>query len=197
MPASWALLSARHGLAPISLSCLGRRLPAPPPSPAELAEQHRQAQLRPALAPKQGTSATQEPYSVTVAPAVLSPSARQGFFARMPIAIKLTPPKGWNAAIYMVALQTKDAQGEWLAYTTMSVVASQAQSQVGYTGFGAGAAANLQSAPGWWRIAAQVAAPKQSGWSDWTEFMVWQSPVSTTVQKLGLPPLAKPPALAR
>ena len=54
---------------------------------------------------------------------------------------------------------------------------ADAQSVNGYTGFGAGGngptkSPALLTAPGAWRLAAQVATPTQWAWSDWVEVTV-------------------------
>jgi hypothetical protein len=59
-----------------------------------------------------------------------------------------------------------------VSHATLPVGAAQAESATGYTGFGAGAPPTFLSAPGVWRLSAQVTAPQQSGWSDWVEFVV-------------------------
>lgn len=115
--------------------------------------------------------------SFVFVPKVLSPTAGQRFYAQTPIAIKLAPPQGWSVNSYMVSIQKRNAKGGWDLQTNIPVSAAEAQSAQGYTGFGAGGNGPMKSAafltgPGTWRLAAQVSAPRQSGWSNPVEFQV-------------------------
>lgn len=118
------------------------------------------------------------PLPVLMSPTVQSPTAGQRFLNQTPIPIKLAPPKSWNVSGYMVNLQRKNNSNQWIAHGAFPVGAVQAHSAGGYTGFGAGAPPTFLSAPGAWRINAQVSSPKQSGWSDWVEFDVMAPPAS-------------------
>ena len=80
---------------------------------------------------------------------------------------------------YMVRLERKDSNGQWLPHATLPVGAAQAESATGYTGFGAGAPPAFLSIPGAWRLSAQVTTPQPSGWSDWVEFAVMAPPSSS------------------
>ncbi len=131
------------------------------------------------------------PYVQQIAPAILSPAKGQGFFAQSALPIRLAPPQGLNATSYLVAVQRRDAQGNWLLQTNLPIAAAVAQSAQGYSGFGAGGTGTSKSlalltAPGAWRLNAQVAAPNQSGWSDWVEFTVMSPPTSTNALKPGV-----------
>ena len=115
-------------------------------------------------------------------PTVLLPTRSQRFFAQSPVPIKLAPPQGWKATSYMISIQRSDNRGNWVAYgNPIPVSAADAQSAGGYTGFGAGGNGPtkypvLLTAPGYWRLNAQVSAPNQSAWSDWVEFTVTAPP---------------------
>jgi hypothetical protein len=132
----------------------------------------RKAQLAVKVAPVSGSTVTQNSLFFPLIPSVLAPTARQLFVSQTPIAIKIAPPKGWNVANYVVNIQTKNANGVWVAHATIPVSAAQAQSAAGYTGFGAGAPPAFLSVPGSWRLNAQASYPKQSGPSEWVEFSV-------------------------
>lgn len=132
-----------------------------------VAAQRREQQLLQGAAKSPGSS-----YSASLSPTVLAPTAGMVFIERTPMPIKLAPPKGWSVIGYMVNIETKDANGKWVAHATIPVGAAQAHSAAGYTGFGAGAPPAFLSVPGKWRLAAQVSYPKQSGWSNWTEFSI-------------------------
>ena len=126
-----------------------------------------------------------------VFPTILLPTLGQGFLNQTAVPIKLSPPQGMvetqvgldgkplnTGRLYMVRLQRKDAAGNWVPHATFPVGAPQAESATGYTGFGAGAPPTFLSAPGAWRLSAQMSSPTQTGWSDWVEFVV-MPPVTT------------------
>jgi hypothetical protein len=133
----------------------------------------------------------------TLHPNVRAPTAGQRFSAQSAVPIVLAPPQGWNVTSYTVNIQRREANGNWVLQTTLPVGAADAHSATGYTGFGAGGGTGpskypaLLTSQGSWRLNAQVSAPNQTGWSDWVEFTVWQSPVSTTVTKQAPPSLAR------
>lgn len=141
----------------------------------------------------------QAPFSASLSPVVVAPSAGQRFFSQIPIPIKLAPPAPWadtqidihtgapvktakSVTAYMVRLERKDPNGNWVAHATIPVGAAQAESPAGYTGFGAGAPPAFLSVPGGWRLSAQVTAPQQSGWSDWIEFVVMTPSTNKALQ---------------
>ena len=115
-------------------------------------------------------------------PSVVAPSKGQRFFAQSVVPIKLAPPQGWIANSYVITIQRKDNRGNWVFNSNpIPVSAAEAQSATGYTGFGAGGngaakSPALLTAPGYWRLNAQVSAPRQSNWSDWAEFTVTAPP---------------------
>lgn len=142
------------------------------------------------------------PHAASVVPVVLAPTPGQRFLNQTPVPIKLGPPAQWaetqidittgapiktarSVTGYLVRLERKDANGNWMPHTTLPVGAAQAESAAGYVGFGAGAPPAGITTPGTWRLSAQVSAPRQSGWSDWVEFVV-MAPVTapnSTVQR--------------
>lgn len=132
---------------------------------------------------------TAAPYRMSLSPIITAPGAGQRFFSQSPISIKLAPPQPWadtqidintgapiktakSVTGYMVKLERKDSNGQWLPHAMLPVGAAQAESAMGYVGFGAGAPPAFLSIPGTWRLSAQVTTPQQSGWSDWVEFGV-------------------------
>ncbi len=145
-------------------------------------------------------SATQTlaPYRMSLSPIITAPTARQRFFSQSPISIRLAPPQPWadtevrldgtpvktakSVTGYMVRLERKDSNGQWVPHATLPVGAAQAESATGYTGFGAGAPPAFLSMPGAWRLSAQVTTPQQSGWSDWVEFGVMAPPTNKILQ---------------
>lgn len=155
------------------------------------------AALAKAQVGKRLRSATQTltPYRLSLSPIIMAPTAGQRFFNQSPISIRLAPPQPWadtevrldgtpvktakSVTGYMVRLERKDSNGQWLPHATLPVGAAQAESATGYTGFGAGAPPAFLSIPGAWRLSAQVTTPQQSGWSDWVEFAVMAPPSSS------------------
>lgn len=117
------------------------------------------------------------------APTIETPATGQGFLNGLPVPIKLAPPAGLAATSYMVALQRKDLHGQWVDHGAISIGAAQAQSPTGYIGFGAGAPPTFLSAPGAWRLRVQVASPKPSAWSNWTEFTVLTPPSENSIEQ--------------
>ena len=148
------------------------------------------AQTRPAILLSAkvtaGSRANTPTYVQQLTPSILAPTKGQGFFAQSALPIRLAPPQGLNATSYLVAVQRRDPQGNWILQTNLPIAAAVAQSAQGYTGFGAGGTGTSKSlalltAPGAWRLNAQIAAPNQSGWSDWVEFSVLP-PISSAVK---------------
>lgn len=156
------------------------------------AEKRRAAQLL------QGAKQATAPYRSSLFPIVRSPVAGQRFFNQTAVPIKLAPPPQWadtNSGLdgkpiktaesvtgYMVRLERKDPAGNWMAHTTLPVGAVQAESAAGYTGFGAGAPPGGITTPGAWRMSAQVSSPRQSGWSEWVEFVVMAPATNKVLQ---------------
>jgi hypothetical protein len=118
-------------------------------------------------------------------PTILGPTAGQSFVAQTPVPIKIAPQAG-RAASYLINIQRKDANGNWVNQLTVPVASSQAESAGGYTGFGnpgPGNGAVYYSGPGAWRVNAQVSSPTQSVWSNWTEFTVVAPVITQRVKK--------------
>jgi hypothetical protein len=86
----------------------------------------------------------------------------------------------------MVKIERKDTSGNWVPQATLPAGAADAESAAGYTGFGAGTPPCCLTIPGAYRLSAQVSSPKQSGWSEWVEFVVMAPPTSNN--KLLIPP---------
>lgn len=126
--------------------------------------------------PSQQATALAQNHTELFFPTILAPTNGQVVYARTPMAIKLTPPKGWNVSNYIVIVQTKDAKGNWITVGNLPVGAIQASSPTGYTGFGNGAPPAFLALPGSWRLNAQASYPKQSGLSDWVNFTVVTPP---------------------
>ena len=131
---------------------------------AYVAAERKSEQLLQAAKPSSGS------YAMLFHPLVLSPTVGQIVSAQTPIAIRLSPPKGWNVTGYMVNIERKDVKGNWVAHVTIPVGALEAQSAAGYRGFGGGAPPSFLAVPGVYRLNAQASYPNQSGVSDWVEF---------------------------
>ena len=144
----------------------------------------------------------QTPYMISLSPIIVSPTVGQRFFNQSPVSIKLAPPQPWadtqldintgrfvktanSVTGYMVRIERKDPTGKWVSQITLPVAAAQAESAVGYVGFGAGAPPGGITTPGSWRLSAQVSSPKQSGWSDWVEFVVMAPVTNKALQSPG------------
>lgn len=125
-----------------------------------------------------------------VVPTILGPTPGQRFLNQTVVPIKLMPPAHMEMSVgldgrpvdtgrlYMVRIERKDAAGTWTPHASLPVGALQAESATGYTGFGAGAPPTFLSAPGAWRLSAQMSSPTQTRWSEWVEFVV-MAPVTT------------------
>jgi len=100
-------------------------------------------------------------------PSILYPVNGQNFFAQAPVPIMLAPPPGVPVTSYMVDMESN---GHFLC--NIPVGAAEAQSKLGYTGFGAGKPPCFLTVPGPYRMRVQVFSPVQSGWSDWVQFTV-------------------------
>ena len=133
---------------------------------------------------------------MAMAPIVQAPTPGQRFLNQTAVPIKLAPPQGWvetqvgldgrpvtTDRLYMVRVERKASNGTWMPHATLPVGAPQAESAMGYTGFGAGAPPSGVTIPGSWRLSAQMSTPTQTGWSDWIEFTVLTPPSKTNVQR--------------
>ncbi len=154
----------------------------------------------------EGATQPSMPYRTSLSPIIHAPAAGQRVLNQTTVPIKLGPPPQWadtNIGIdgtpiktaesvtgYMVRIERKDPTGNWVAHTTLPLGAAQAESATGYTGFGAGVPPGGITTPGAWRMSAQVSSPRQSGWSEWVEFVV-MAPVAvpgTSNNRLLQPP---------
>ena len=140
----------------------------------------------------------QSPYRTSLWPIIHSPVAGQRFLNQTTVPIRLGPPPQWadsNIGIdgnpiktaesvtgYLVKLEQKTPAGNWEARTTLPVGAAQAESAAGFTDFGAGAPPGGITTPGAWRMSAQVSSPRQSGWSEWIEFVVMAPATNKALQ---------------
>jgi hypothetical protein len=134
-------------------------------------------------------------FGAGLVPIIRAPVGGQRFPAMTAVPIKLGAPQGMAVSGYVVRVERKDSQGKWVAQATLPVSPATAGSPFGYTGFGAGAPPCCAGTPGAWRISAQVSSPRQSGWSDWVEFVV-MAPVQQDPQKPVSPKLTQPPTRA-
>ena len=110
-----------------------------------------------------------------VAPTIVAPLANALFLANTSVPIKIAPPQGMAASLYMVRLESRNAQGAWLPVTSLPVGAAQASSPSGYLEWGAagnGRGAAMIAGPGTYRVSAQVTAPYQTAWSLPVQFVV-------------------------
>lgn len=149
-------------------------------------EQNRQAQIFQGAKLPSGPTG---PYTALLHPSVLEPKANQILPPQRPFPIKLAPPKGWTVTGYMVNIQRKEANGNWVDHVTMPVGAIDAHSPAGHTGFGSGAPPGGVMTAGRWRLNAQVSSPKQSGVSDCFEFSALESADFTAKKR---PPILPP-----
>ena len=98
------------------------------------------------------------------------------YLSNTSVPIKIAPPQGMAAASFMVKLERRDNQGNWGIVTNLPVSVAEATSQAGNIGWGAPGngrdPSRMVSLPGTYRISAQVAYPRQTGWSPPIEFVV-------------------------
>jgi hypothetical protein len=173
---------------------------------AQIAEQAKAAEdaaKRRAALRLQGATGNPAPYRADLSPVIRAPSAGQRFPNETAIPIKIAPPAQYagtetgldgtpvrtdrSVTGYMVKLERFDPKGNaWVPHTSLPVGASQAESAAGYTGFGAGLPPRGTTTPGNWRISARISAPRESGWSEWVEFVV--TPPPSTSSRLLQPP---------
>jgi len=116
-------------------------------------------------------------------PTILAPTPGQQFYVRLPVPIRLAPSQGAVAAGYVISLEMRDVNNNWIpAYPNIGVDAAQAQSAAGFTQFGPDGGQNkvgaYPSRVGTWRVSAQVSVPKPSRWSQPVLFTILQPRVS-------------------
>lgn len=116
-------------------------------------------------------------------PRVVSPNPNQRFLYGTAAPIRIAPPPGWIPSLYNVSIESKNAAGQWISFTTATVPASVAQSP---TGFNAGPLRGSLWPAGYWRVRARIAQPAQSSWSEWVEFGVLRQPNVNDALKPGV-----------
>jgi hypothetical protein len=112
-----------------------------------------------------------------LAPYVVSPAAESLFMSMTTVPIKLAPPpRRMTVTSYLVKIERKDAQSNWVFVTNLPIGIAQAASSSGYLGWGSGGSGGKSAAfmalPGTYRISAQVSAPQPTGWSQPVQFVV-------------------------
>lgn len=154
---------------------------------AEQANAEKQSNRR-AAQRLEGAKQPSMPYRAALSPIIHAPTAGQRLLNGTTVPIRLGPPPQWADADigidgrpmktaesvtgYMVKIERKDPTGNWVEQINIPVGALQAESATGFTGFGAEATPKGTTTPGAWRLSAQVSSPRQSGWSEWVEFVV-------------------------
>jgi hypothetical protein len=110
-----------------------------------------------------------------VAPAIVLPAVKASFLENTTVPIKLLPPQGVQVTGFMVKLERRDSQGNWVAFNNIPVSVADATSPTGYTGWGAPASGKgpaMIAGRGAYRVSAQVLSPKPTRWSVPVEFSV-------------------------
>jgi hypothetical protein len=116
-----------------------------------------------------------QPGPAIVAPTIVLPGANALFMQNQVVPIKLLPPQGTAATAFLVKLERRDSQGNWVIVTNLPLGVMEATSPSGYTGWGApgnGKGPAMIAGPGTYRVSAQVSAPHQTRWSQPVEFVV-------------------------
>lgn len=117
-----------------------------------------------------------KPAPPVVAPAIVSPTANALFMQNAVVPIRLFPPQGMQVSGFMVKLERRDGNGNWVVVTTLPIGIGEATSPTGYTGWGAPGngrdPSRMVSLPGSYRISAQVSSPRQTLWSAPVAFAV-------------------------
>lgn len=115
------------------------------------------------------------PGPARVAPTVVAPLADALFLENSTVPIKLLPPQGMQVTSFLVKLERRDSQGNWVVFTHLPISVADATSPPGYTGWGApgnGKGPAMIAGRGTYRISAQVASPRQTRWSTPVQFVV-------------------------
>jgi hypothetical protein len=116
-----------------------------------------------------------KPGPAAVAPTIVLPAFNALFLENTTIPIKLLPPQGMQATSFMVKLERRNSQGNWVVFNHIPVGIADATSPTGYTGWGApgnGKSPAMIASRGTYRVSAQVLSPKPTGWSIPVEFSV-------------------------
>ena len=115
------------------------------------------------------------PGPARVAPTVVAPLADALFLENTTVPIKLLAPQGVQVTSFMVKLERRDSQGNWVVFTHLPISIAEATSPTGYTGWGApgnGKGPGMLAGRGTYRVSAQVASPRQTRWSPPVQFVV-------------------------
>lgn len=115
------------------------------------------------------------PGPAVVAPTVVAPLADALFLENTTVPIKLFPPQGMQVTRFLVKLERRDSQGNWVVLTHLPISIAEATSPPGYTGWGGpgnGKGPAMIAGRGTYRISAQVASPRQTRWSTPVPFTV-------------------------
>lgn len=110
-----------------------------------------------------------------ITPTILAPTTNALFFNGVAVPVKIAAPQGMSVTSFNVRIESRNAQGVWTVLTTLPVTMVEATSPSGYLGWGApgnGKGAAMIALPGTYRVSAQVAYPKPTGWSSPVEFVV-------------------------
>ena len=132
---------------------------------AAAALEHQNRRLRQAIKP--GVPA--------VAPTIVLPAVNALFLENTTVPIKLLPPQGMQVTSFLVKLERRDSQGNWVVFAHLPISVAEATSQTGYTGWGApgnGKGPTMMAGRGTYRISAQVGSPRQTRWSAPAQFVV-------------------------
>ena len=132
---------------------------------AAAALEHQNRRLRQAIKP--GVPA--------VAPTIVLPAVNALFLENTTVPIKLLPPPGMQVMSFMVKLERRDGQGNWVVVTHFPISIAEATSPTDYTGWGApgnGKGPTMMAGRGTYRISAQVGSPRQTRWSAPVQFVV-------------------------
>ncbi len=108
-----------------------------------------------------------KPGPPVVAPTIVLPAVNALFLENTTVPIKLLPPQGMQVTSFMVKLERRDSQGNWVLFNHLPITVADATSPTGYTGWGApgGKVPAMIASPGTYRISAQVYSPRQTRWS--------------------------------
>lgn len=116
-----------------------------------------------------------KPGPAVVAPTIVLPALNALFLENTTIPIKLLPPQGMQVVSFMLKLERRDNQGNWVVFNNIPVGVAEATSLTGYTGWGApanGKGPGMIAGRGSYRVSAQVLVPQPTRWSVPVEFSV-------------------------
>jgi len=116
-----------------------------------------------------------KPGPAVVGPTIVLPAVNALFLENTTVPIKLLPPQGIQVTSFMVKLERRDSQGNWVVFNHLPITVVDATSPTGYTGWGApgnGKGSGMIAGRGSYRVSAQVLAPHPTRWSVPVEFTV-------------------------